>query len=193
MIIDKKYFFDSVRQRLFNNNLNATQVQGTEYIIDHCPEVDPRFLAYMLATTFHETAKTMQPITEYGKPAYFKKYEQGKLKKSLGNTQPGDGERFKGRGFVMITGRANYTRFGDLLEIDLVGNPEKACELEVAFDIMVIGMVRGLFTGKRLYDYFNAKEDNWLGARRIINGTDRAELCADYGQKFFDAIHEIKQ
>jgi hypothetical protein len=53
---------------------------------------------------------------------------------------------------------------------------------------MFVGMTKGLFTGKKLSDYFNDKLDDWINARRIINGTDKNEFVADKGQKFFDAI-----
>ncbi len=51
----------------------------------------------------------------------------------LGNTQPGDGKRFKGRGPIQITGRFNYKKYGDLLGVDLTISPERAAAPEVAF------------------------------------------------------------
>jgi hypothetical protein len=53
-------------------------------------------------------------------------------------------------------------------------------------------MTRGIFTGKKLDDYFNAKTDDWINARRIINGTDRASLVADYGHEYYAAISYTK-
>jgi predicted chitinase len=53
----------------------------------------------------------------------------------LGNTHPGDGKRFKGRGPIQLTGRANYVTFGKKLGVDLVGNPALAATKEVAFRI----------------------------------------------------------
>lgn len=57
------------------------------------------------------------------------------LAAKLGNTEPGDGKRFKGRGPIQITGRANYTRFGGLLGVDLIAAPERAAQPELAFRI----------------------------------------------------------
>jgi putative chitinase len=56
----------------------------------------------------------------------------------LGNTQPGDGYRFRGRGPIQITGRANYKKYGDLLGVDLVGNPDLAAKSEYAFRIAAL-------------------------------------------------------
>jgi predicted chitinase len=192
-MINKQYFFDHVRLRIFNNKLNEGQVGGCEAIIDAFEEsglTDTRWLAYMLATAHLETAYTMQPIKEYGGAEYFVKryWLNKKIAKSLGNLSAEDAVNFCGRGFVQITGRDNYQRFSDLLEIDLMNRPSLALQLDVAVNIMFVGMTKGLFTGKKLSDYFNDKLDDWINARRIINGTDKNEFVADKGQKFFDAI-----
>lgn len=190
--LNKEAFFSELRLRLFDGKLTQEQVEGIEAIVNGWEGSDSRHLAYMLATTYHETAKTMRPITEYGDNDYFnRRYgPRTKVGKTLGNTQDGDGEKYRGRGFVQITGRANYKKFGDVIEVDLISHPEFALELDIALKILFIGMERGLFTGKKLGDYFNAKTDDWLNARRIINGTDRALLISGYGQKFFDALME---
>jgi|GEM_PF-2539037 len=59
----------------------------------------------------------------------------GNLARSLGNTQRGDGERYRGRGVIQITGRANYQRFGQVFNVDLVGNPDLALNPELTFRI----------------------------------------------------------
>ncbi|MBD0344904.1 MAG: hypothetical protein ICV63_08785 [Coleofasciculus sp. Co-bin14] len=130
--------------------------------------------AYVLATVKHETAATYEPIEEW---ASGDAYE---WREDLGNTQPGDGRRFKGRGAAQITGRRNYKVFSELLGIDLENYPERALEEEISDRILILGMTRGLFTGRKLADYINDGECDYYNARRIINGLDKADTIAEY-------------
>lgn len=114
-----------------------------------------------LGTIAIETAWRFMPIREFGNTTYFTKHYEGRL--DLGNTQLGDGSLFCGRGFIQITGRKNYDRYGKLLGVDLIHNPELALTPEVASGI--------------LSDYFwthnisaVAATDNWTKVRRLING-----------------------
>lgn len=193
--MNREAFFAAVRSSLFGGKLTTQQVQGIEAILDEADKVtiDPRWLAYMLATTFHETGQTMQPIRENGGPTYFTRMYDIKgsrpaLAKANGNTTPGDGPRYAGRGLVQLTWKNNYARFGKLLNLDLVGNPDLALQPKVAVEIMFTGMGKGLFTGKKLGDYFTPTSSDWVNARRIINGLDRANDIADYGKDFYAAI-----
>src|SRR5262245_23182154 len=96
----------------------------------------PARTAAFLAQLAHESAqfKFMEEI--WGPTAAQRRYEPpDKLATNLGNDEPGDGFRFKGRGPIQVTGRANYRRFGDLLGLDLVTAPEQAALPEVAFRI----------------------------------------------------------
>ncbi len=89
---------------------------------------------------------------------------------------------------MQVTGRRNYALFSQKLGIDLVSNPDLALTPKVAADIMYMGMTQGLFTGRKLADYFNSKTTDWVNARRIINGLDRAALIASYAQQFYAAL-----
>ena len=187
-MIDRQVFYDAVRANPFPGRLSEEQVTGMGAILAEWERrglTDLRHLAYMLATTYHETAHRMRPITEYGQRSYFDRYEG---RKDLGNTVKGDGYLFRGRGYVQLTGRRNYTLASRKLGVDLVGSPDRALEPTLAAAIMFVGMSEGWFTGKELSDYINAAETDYLNARRIINGTDRALLIAGYAEAFHKAL-----
>ena len=184
--IDRQSFFAGFRAAF--GKLAQSQVVGLETLlgfIEADPLPDMRWIAYLLATIKHECADTWMPIEERGQRSYFDKYESGtKIGKVLGNTQPGDGYLFRGRGYDQLTGRNNYLTLGDLLGVDLVGNPDLAKVPLTAYQIACVGMAKGLFTGKKLVDYINSTGTDWVNARRVINGTDRAELIAGYARSF---------
>ena len=138
-------------------------------------------LAYILATTVHESGagKYMEEI------ASGSAYEG---RSDLGNTRPGDGVRFKSRGYVQITGRNNYTNWGKKLGLNLVGNPELAERPEVAAKILVGGMKEGSFTGRGLSDYINGGKTDFVGARAIVNGSDKASTFAATAKAILSAM-----
>lgn len=184
--MNRAVFFEHLRT-MFGGRLSQRQVDGIEVILAATAALPVTYRAYLLATAKHETADTMQPITEYGGRKYFDKYDTGKLAAALGNTPAadGDGYRYRGRGYVQITGRANYAKAGAALGLDLLGNPDLALHPTVAAQILVRGCSGGWFTGKKLSDYLPG---DYRNARRVVNGTDRADLIADYARQFENAI-----
>ncbi len=188
-----KLDFAKVRASLFGGKLTQDQVDGLNTIVQAINDFklqDKRQAAYILATAYHETAKTMQPISERGSDAYLSKYDTGRLAAALGNTPQadGDGQKYKGRGYVQLTGTANYRKMSTLTGFNLLKNPEYANRPNIAAQIMMHGMTKGLFTGKRLSDYINSIKCDYKGARRIINGMDRANDIAEYAERFDDAL-----
>lgn len=180
-MLDRKHFFDTIRPSVFKGSISEKQVQGIETILNEWEAqklTDLRYLAYILGTTFHETASTMQPIAEYGKGAG-RKY---------GNPDPETGQTYYGRGFVQLTWRGNYLAMSKPTGEDLVNHPDKAMDMKVATKILFYGMLHGSFTGKKLADYFNDLTTDWFKARKIINGLDKAELIAGYAEKFYNAL-----
>lgn len=112
-----------------------------------------------LATIGTETPFT--PISEIGGVSYFTKMYEGR--KDLGNTEPGDGAKYKGRGYIQITGRYNYGKYGKLIGIDLVSDPEKAKDPEIAAKIAC------LYIRDHGCDVW-AERGHWYKVRRLVNG-----------------------
>jgi len=171
---------NNISAAFFNGKISQKQTQGTSEILNYWDEngyYDGRHLAYILATVYHETARTMQPIEEYGKGkghSYGNKHTNGKV--------------YYGRGFVQLTWAYNYEVMGNKLGVNLLENPELALDMHIAKKILFIGMHDGMFTGKSLHFYFNDEKTDALNARRIINGMDKAELIAGYYDKFMNCI-----
>jgi len=138
-------------------------------------------IAYVFATAEHEShfGRFMMEIADGS--AY-----EGR--KDLGNTQSGDGPRFKGRGFVQITGRTNYTKWDQKLGIDLVDRPEKASVPATAAIILVRGMRDGSFTRFGLIDFIVGDRRDFFNARTIINGLDSADDIELIAKAYFKAI-----
>lgn len=138
-------------------------------------------IAYIFATAEHEShfGRFMMELADGS--AY-----EGR--RDLGNTVSGDGPRFKGRGFVQITGRRNYTIWGRKLGIDLISRPEKASIPEIAAIILVRGMQDGDFTGVSLSDFILGNRRAFSDARRIVSGLDRANHIAQIAQAYFKAL-----
>lgn len=187
--MDRAAFFDAIRP-MFGGSMSQSQVDGCETLLSIIHGMHVTCQAYLLATAFHETARTMQPITEYGSPRYFDKYDAGtRIGARLGNDQHGDGFRFRGRGYVQLTGRRNYALASRKLGVDLIADPDKALHPAVAGRILRLGMSEGWFTGAALHDYLPG---DYVNARRIVNGTDRAKQIARYAETCEAALREAR-
>jgi len=191
-------FYNAVRP-LFGGRLKQHQVDGMEAITAYAKENEYplSWTAYALATAYHETAAWMQPIRE-GARRYGPNYSDASARRAVASIfargiirtnyalPHRNGRSYYGRGLVQITWHSNYSKFTDILGVDLVNNPDLTLEMGHALDIMFIGMRDGVFTGHKLKskigrnacDFSNeeaAKErmSQYVKARRMINGDVR--------------------
>ena len=191
-MIDHDKYFEYVREVLFDGALEQIQVDGQNVIIglwDYqatgTPMTDLRWLAYMLATVYHETGQKMWPNTEGGSQEYL----QGK-----------DYWPYIGRGLVHLTWEDNYRNASTALSLiddrDLVEHPELALDSLIATRIMFRGMAEGWFTTRKLGQYFNDDpddpQDDPINARQIINGNDCDTQIAAYHDQFLTALKEAE-
>lgn len=190
MSFHRKTFFDAMRESVFNGALKQTTVDGINAILDEWERrklTDLRWLAYMLATCHGEVGTDMQPVregftrTDAAARAYVTRQKYAYAKEINNHV-------YYGRGLVQLTWEANYRAMGKLLGLDLAANPDLALIPAVAVKIMFEGMIRGTFTGKSLALYFNDHGEDWVSARRIINGTDKAAAFAAVGKQFYAAL-----
>ena len=173
--MNRSYFFKRVRESLFSGKLSAKQAEGLAKILDYRDQKWPGMsndeLAYLLATAKWETAHTMQPIEEMGSKAYLR------------------GKPYWpwiGRGLVQITWEANYKKYG-------IKNPQDALQWPTALHVIFDGMIKGMFTGKKLADYIGDGKRDYVGARRIINGTDKAKQIALIAEGFREALVQANE
>ena len=197
MLMRPAKFFEALRKGRLGPTLSQEEVDGCNAILDACADLPLAYVAYALATAFHETAHTMEPVRERGGDRYlFRLYDpQGlrpKKAADLGNIYPGDGVRYCGRGYPQTTGRRNYRIMGQELGLPLEDEPDLMLKSDVAARAMRVGMEKGIFTGRSFRTFLPADglatEHQFTQARPIINGYDDAELIAGYAMDFQDAL-----
>ncbi len=167
--IDRKVFFAEIHHHPFGGPLTPAQVDGITRILD---EWERRkltllaWLAYMLATVFHETWREMQPIREKGSDSYLRAKPYWP---------------WIGEGLVQVTWADNARKFG-------AQKPGDCLTWPVALRALFDGMINGVFTGRGLSHYFTARLSDPINARRIINSLDQAQLIASYFYAFLHAL-----
>lgn len=195
-MIDRDIFFNTVRSSLFGGSLSQSQVDGMNYLLDVWetffegpnPRDGNKWLAYCMATVFHETGKKMTPVKENGGKPYGN--PPGKYWTACGPYN----NVYYGRGHVQLTWDTNYQKGQDQLkknygvDVPLYQYPDKMLNDEPSALVLYDGMTIGWFTGVGLPKYFNATVEDPINARRVVNGTDKAQTIAGYYWKFKDAI-----
>jgi len=153
----------------------------TRTILDECERQGllRNQAAYVLATAFWETARSMRPVVE----AFWKSEDW--RRRNL-RYYP-----WHGRGFVQLTWEKNYQRAARELGIPFDQNPSPALDPLNAAKVLVIGLREGWFTGKRLADYITLQRSDFVDARRIVNGTDRADNIARFAREYDAELKRI--
>lgn len=129
-------------------------------------------IAYVMATVQHEVAGTYKPIKEFG-----------------GASRPY--APYFGRGYVQLTWKSNYQKYSNILNLDLVSNPDRVLDPQIALFILCHGMGNGTFTGKKLGQYVNANKTDFLGARWVVNDEDRKALIAGYANQWVTRLNSF--
>lgn len=219
-MFNRKVFFDTVRQSLFSGSMSQSQVDGMTFKLDVWENVahkypddasDMRYLAYPLATSYHETGQRMFPVregfcnTDAEARAYVTKhgYDYAKV-------DPITGEVYYGRGDVQMTWSDNYKKATSALGLtqndDLYWFPERALDPKISAMCMFKGMWDGWYRSDQngrqtLRRHFNDITNDAYMAREIING-DKAKvpdwsngvsignLIAGYHEKFLEALNK---
>ncbi|NSY46314.1 hypothetical protein EXN24_17185 [Rhizobium rhizogenes] len=200
--MDATTFFAYARRAPFGGRLTQGQIDGMNALFlcwdsHKIPAPDKRHLAYILASVFHETGGRMVLVretfasTDAGAIAALDKAHKagrlGQVSKRYWR-KGANGKAYFGRGDIQLTHEENYRVLGERIGVDLVGNPSLVLDLDISAEIAIVGMLEGLFSGKKLTDYFNLKKDDPIGARAVVNGTDKAKLIAGYYKSFLDAL-----
>lgn len=204
--LDEQTLFAYLRNAPFGGSLTTGQVKGVQRLIKRWNQLrvsDVRLLAYAMATSFHETGATMQPVRETNANSTAQAiarldsaFAKGKLKQVKVPYWRLDKRMLAwfGRGDVQLTHESNYAKMEKITGIPLTKNPDLALDPDNSAVILFEGLLagdsgRGDFTKYKLEDFFNETTDDPIGARRVVNGTDKAKLIAGYYKNFLDAIN----
>lgn len=170
--MNHRVFFGHIRETVFAGHIRQSQVDGLARILDYREAEytamrDDAF-AYLLATATWESGRTMQPVREAGGTRYLRSKPY---------------YPWYGRGLVQVTWEANYRKFD-------VENPDDMLHWPNALNAIFKGMTDGIFTGRKLSDYFSSQRRDFVHAREIINGLDRARIIASIATSYFHALEE---
>lgn len=191
MLVHREQFFANIKVHGLYTALTQEQVNGINAILDEWEKrqlTDLRWLAYILGTVYHETGHKMQPIEEIGKG---KGRKYGSKIKHSGEAYIAPDHIYYGRGHTQNTWYEIYEMLtkeavkAGKPEWDFLNHPELLLTMEPSIWATYTCMLAGKYTGVSLSKYFNADREDWVNARKIINGLDCAEKIADNSKKFY--------
>jgi len=195
-------FYGEVRSKLFRGKLSTGAYNTIKEILEECRErkvYDYRHQAYILSTCYWESysyAKNpdWNPVREGFATtnqgainAVTALYKAGKVKSNYALPQS-NGKSYYGRGYTQISLPDNYKQAGDYYGIPLYDNPDLALQRPIATLLLVGGIMEGWWTGKKLTDYITTTNTDFLGARRTVNGTDKAKEIEKIAMIFYSAM-----
>jgi hypothetical protein len=212
--LNYKDFVDAHQvEKSFNRNEQIKGLKQLLAFLQNDPRLDLskdqhiRWAAYILATTYHETWFTWNSIQEnYNPPSpwhYFENKYGGRGDLDNDPYGLGDGFRYRGRGYVQLTGKYNYDRFGKAFGMNFVdsGDTNQILGPTVAYTIMSYGMRRGLYRdyneSEKGMEYYisdgkglteEQKRQEYINARSIVNPDDKAEEIADDTMQIEDIL-----
>ncbi|WNO24206.1 putative endolysin [Acinetobacter phage Scuro] len=192
--------FKHIREKL--GRLSQDQVDGiNRYVnaMDQDKAITYAQAAYVLATVWHETDAKMSPIEEYGKGkgrVYGTWYKNSKGQLYAFKNGSRDSvylqseypHLYYGRGDTQNTWFDNYEKLSKVFNVDFLQHPELLLTEGWSTKATIYSMKVGLYTGRKLSDYIYQSKKDFVNARRIINGTDRANKIAKYAEIFEYAL-----
>lgn len=181
-MINRETFFTKLKDLKLFTSFTQTQVDTINAVLDEIEKqgvTDIRQAAYIFATGYWEAYNPKKPdsrftpIREFGGETYLKgkKYYP-----------------YVGMGLSQLTWDFNYKKESKRLGIDLINHPELILQIPTAANSHVFCMANGVYTGKKLSDYINPNKCDFEGARKIVNGQDKAKEIAAIAQKFLSAL-----
>ena len=195
-MIDRAAFYASVRKSLFGGRLSQSQIDGMNDLLEAWEVsgfTDLRWLAYIFGGVYAEVGKRMVPVREGfastdagARAAVAKLYASGRISRNY--ALPVGGVSYYGRGRIQNTHYDNYLKLQNRFGYPFVKQPDLLLESKIDAIVTVRGHAEGIWTGKKLGDYFTPTRADWTNARRIVNGTDRAAEIAGYAKKFYEAL-----
>jgi len=176
-----QHFFEKLITNGLFKEFTVAQMETINAVLNECAKQGATIQqsAYIFATAYHECfnprhpGTRLTPIVEFGGEKYLrsKKYYP-----------------YYGRGLSQLTWIDNYKKEAARLKIDLVNKPELILHIPTAANSHVYCMLKGVYTGRKLSDYIGHGKCDYMNARRIVNGMDRASLIAEYAKRFEEAL-----